>query len=129
MCTVSTYTCTYLGVYLDEHMNFSKCSQVLSESASRALGGVISKCKTLRDCGYKTFTKLFETGVLSILNYGAEIWGYGNFPKCDNGMNRAMRFFLGVHRFAPTAALQGDVDCVSLKYSHYTTYRQYKTKL
>ena len=83
---------------------------VLFYSFSRALGGVISKYKTLRDCGYKTFTKLFETGVLSILNYGAEIWGYGNFPKCDNVMNRAMRLFLGVHRFAPTAALQGDMD-------------------
>ena len=110
-------------------MNFSKCSQVLSESASRALGGVISKFKTLRDCGYKTFTKLFETGELSILNYGAEIWGYGNFPKCDNVMNRAMRFFLGVHIFAPTAALQGDMDWISLKYTRYIAMLRFWNRL
>ena len=30
----------YLGVYMDEHLDFGKCSQVLTESASQALGGV-----------------------------------------------------------------------------------------
>ena len=96
-----------------------KCSSILADSAGRALGGVISKCKTLRDCGYKTFTKLFDAGVLSILNYGAEIWGYGNFSKCDNVINRAMRYFLGVHKFAPTAGLYGDMAWLSLKFSRY----------
>jgi ssDNA-binding Zn-finger/Zn-ribbon topoisomerase 1 len=127
ICKVSSYK--YLGVYLDEHMDFNKCSQVLSESASRALGGVINKFKLLRDCGYKTFTKLFETGVLSILNYGAEIWGYGNFPKCDNVMNRAMRYFLGVHRFAPTAALHGDMAWISLKYTRYIAMLRFWNRL
>ena len=36
--------------------------------------------------------------LLSIINYGAEIWGYGNFPA---------------------AALQGDMDWISLKYTRY----------
>ena len=100
-------------------MTFDKCSRILSDSAGRALGRVITKCKTLRDCGYKTFTKLFDAGVLSILNYGAEIWGYGNFSKCDNVINRAMRYFLGVHIFAPTAPLYGDMAWLSLKFSRY----------
>ena len=102
---------------------------MLLESASRALGGVINKFKTLKDCGYKTFTKLFETGVLSILNYGAEIWGYGNFPKCDNVMNRAMRYFLGVHRFAPIAALHGDMAWLSLKYTRYIAMLRFWNRL
>lgn len=33
----------YLGFYVDEHMNFVHGSTVLSESAGRALGGVIGK--------------------------------------------------------------------------------------
>ena len=34
-------------------------------------------------------------------------------------MNRAMRYFLGVHKFAPTAAVQGDMGWISLKYRRY----------
>lgn len=41
----------YLGVYLDEHLNFYKCTDILTESAGRALGGVIAKFKSLKDCG------------------------------------------------------------------------------
>ena len=71
ICKVSSYK--YLGVYLDEHMDFNECSHVLSESASRALGGVINELKMLRDCGYETFTTLFEAGVSSILDNGEEM--------------------------------------------------------
>ena len=109
----------HLGVYLDEHLNFTKCTDILTESAGRALGGVISKFKTLKDCGYKTFNKLFETAVLPVLCYGAEIWGYGSFSKCDTIYNRAMRYFLGVHRYAPSAGIQGEMSWMSLKYKRY----------
>ncbi len=48
-------------------------AQILSESAGKALGGIITKFRSLKDYGYKTYTKLFESGVLSSLNYGPEI--------------------------------------------------------
>ena len=38
----------YLGFYVDEHMSFVHGSTVLSESAGRALGGVIGKIKALK---------------------------------------------------------------------------------
>ena len=31
----------HLGMYMDEHMTFDKCSRILADSAGRALGGVI----------------------------------------------------------------------------------------
>ena len=115
----------YLGIYLD----YIKCSHILAESAGRALGGIITTFTSLRDCGYRTYTKLFETGVLSILTYGAEIWGYGEYPKCDTVMNRAMRYFLGVHRFAPTAGVQGDMAWLSLKYRRYIAMLKFWNRL
>ena len=124
---VSSYK--YLGIFLDEHLDFSKCSEILAESASRALGGIISKFNMLKDCGYKTYTKLFDSGVLPILNYGAEIWGYGKHPKCDNILNRAMRYFLGVHKYAPTAAVQGDMGWISLKYRRYQAMLRFWNRL
>ena len=74
-------------------------------------------------------TRLFETGVMSILNYGAEIWGYGNYPKCDTIMNRAMRYFVGVHRFAPTAGVVGDMGWLSLKYKRYIVMLRFWNRL
>ena len=109
----------YLGIYLDEHVEYNECSRVLAESAGRALGGIISKFRSLKDCGYKTYTKLFDTGVIPILNYGSEIWGFGTHSKCDTILNKAMRYFLGVHRYAPTAGVQGDMAWMSLKYKRY----------
>ena len=77
----------------------------LAESAGIALCGVITTFRYLKDCGYKSnvhrvFTRLFETGVLSILSTTTEILGYGNYSKCDHIINIAMRYFIGVHRFA-----------------------------
>ena len=59
----------YLGVYLDEHLDYNKCVSGLADSAGRALSGILSKITALRDCGYKTYTKLFDSGVVPILNY------------------------------------------------------------
>ena len=53
----------YLGILLDENLNFKDCANLLSSSAGRALGSVISKCKSNNDVGYKTFCKMYETGV------------------------------------------------------------------
>ena len=109
----------YLGVYLDECLDFKKCCQILSDSATRALGSIISEFKYLKNMRYDTFSKLYNTGVVPILNYGSEVWGFGKFTVCDNVQNKAMRFFLGVHKYTPTAAVQGDMGWIALKYKRY----------
>ena len=43
-----------------------------------------------------------------ILDYAAEVWGFGDFSKIDSIQNRAQRLFLGVHNFVPNAAVSGD---------------------
>ncbi len=40
---------------------------------------------------------------------GSEIWGYKSFNKIYAIQNKAIRIYLGVHRFAPTAAVSGDI--------------------
>ena len=56
----------YLGVILDENLKFDVCIKTLADSAGRALGSVINKFKR-----YNSFTKLFNTGVIPILEYGS----------------------------------------------------------
>ena len=99
----------YLGLALDEFMEFGDAVEVLANSAGRALGGMIGKFKELGIMGITTYTKLFTSCVTPIMDYGAGVWGSKVFAKMEAVQNRAMRFFIGVHRFAPIPALSGDM--------------------
>ena len=73
----------YLGVHIDENLSFSKLDEAMSKQAKKVLGALIYKYKTMGNMGSKTFTKLFETNVVPILDYGMEILGHRGFPKLD----------------------------------------------
>ena len=109
----------YLGIIFDEYLTFEKCAKALSDSGGRALGSVISKFKQFKNVGYNTFTKLYDTGVNSIISYGASIWGYDKEKFGQAVQNRAMRYFLGVHKTAPIHAIQADMGWLSVKYQYY----------
>lgn len=99
----------YLGVILNEFLDYSVTAKVLADSANRALGAIINKYKSINGLGYYTYTRMFQSGVCPILDYSTEIWGFKSQPKIDAIQNKAIRIFLGVHRFAPIAAICGDM--------------------
>ena len=84
-----------------------------------ALGGIINRFKSLRDVGFGTFDKMYETGVMSVCNYSAEIWGFKDFQCCKHIQNRAMRYYLRGHKYAPIAGMQGDLGWLATKFSRY----------
>ena len=86
---------------------------MLCDSGGRALGCIINKFRNLKDLGYDTYTKLYDNYVTSIVDYGCEIWGVNECKKCDVLHNRAIRFYLGVHKYAPKLALRADMGWVS----------------
>jgi len=98
----------YLGVYFDEFSTFNHTAKTLSDSASGALGAIRYKLKFLKECRCGTFTKLFTSCVCPILEYGAGVWGMKYFECIEQVQRKAMRYFLGVHRFAPIDFIVGD---------------------
>lgn len=102
-----------LGVIFDEHLTFDLAAKALADSAGRALGKLVGKLKCLNGLGYNCFTKLYESFVDPIMTYGSGIWGFRQFTCCDTIQNRAVRIFLGVHRFAPNYAINGDMGWYS----------------
>ena len=106
----------YLGIIMDEHLTFNQCIETLSSSAGRALSGIISKRKFVKDLGFKTYTQLFNSGVVPILEYGSGVWGGNPAKPCQVIQNKALRYFLGVHRFAPTAAIHSETGWMNAKY-------------
>ena len=74
-----------MGVTLSCFGDNEHIVEELSKAGSRALGQLIGKTKSNYDLGYSSFTKLFEVGVSSILDYGSGAWSVGTeYSKLDS---------------------------------------------
>jgi len=47
----------YLGVYFNQFLDFEENVSILSQAASRALGGIINKYETNNNMGFSIYTK------------------------------------------------------------------------
>ena len=66
----------YLGIYLDEHITYDHCIKHFMNQQDVLQGGLQENSKPLKIFGtINTFEKLFSTGLIPILDYGAGIWG------------------------------------------------------
>lgn len=99
----------YLGIVLDQFINFNVSAEILADAGSRALGTILNKYRDLDGLGYNSFQKLYHSCVCPILDYASGVWGAKSFDKIDHIQNRAIRAFLGVHNYAPNMAIQGDM--------------------
>ena len=102
----------YLGIVLDEMLDYSVTANVLADSGGRALGSLYTKFRNNKGFGYTTYTKMFDSCVSPILDYCSGVWGYNKLEKLDTVQNRAIRLFLGVHRFTPNKAINGDMGWI-----------------
>ena len=106
----------YLGVIFDEKRDFKKNAENLAKSGGRALGSVISKIHTNKFIGFLTYEKLFNNCVAPVLDYSSGVWGYKKHHCIEMVQHRALRYFLGTHRFTPLLAVEGEcgwMNCFS----------------
>ncbi len=99
----------YLGVVLIEFLVMSVTAKHIACAAHRALGLLIAKGQRHGDFPFEVFSKLYDSLVQQIMDYGASVWGHKSFSCIDAVQNRAMRYFLGVGKRTPVAAMQGDI--------------------
>ena len=67
----------YLGLMLNEFLDFQMMADAKYDAASRALSSIITKMKKNNGFPLKMYKTLYETCVLSVLLYGAgATWGY-----------------------------------------------------
>ena len=125
--TVENYK--YLGVTFNRNGNFNIHTETLAKGAGRALGKVISKIHNLKDFGLQSYEKLYYSCVTPILDYASAIWGGRKFQCIDTIHNRAIRYYLGVHRFAPVLAIYGDIGWIPSQYRHWVNKIRYWNRL
>ena len=104
---------------MSEFLNYEPNSEILSQAAGRALGSIVAKYKAHGCMGYTTYTKLFDSCVYPVMDYASGVWGFDKSPEIRKVFNRAQRIFLGVHKFAPIVALEGDMGWIIPRYRRW----------
>ena len=94
---------------MNEFLDYQFMAKAVARSASRALGLLVVKSKTHGGFQHNIFTKLFDTLVWSVINYGSAIWGTREFSCITAVQNRAMRFYMGVGKYTLNDAVAGDM--------------------
>lgn len=87
------------GVLINEHLDYNTPTDDLSSRALTALGAVLSNFYANIGLGIATFKKLYDACIIKVSDCGAGVLGLGLYPKHDDLHNRALRFYLGVHKY------------------------------
>ena len=107
---------TYLGVKITTSGNFHLCQKTLAEKVLNALYKIYKHIDFFQ-LSLRSANKIFETAIVPILTYGAEIWGMFSkldFEKWDKTQSekvhlRYCKLFLGLNRKASNYAARGEM--------------------
>ena len=99
----------YLGIVINEHLNFDKSTQDLCEAAGRALSGIITKM--IKNGGFplNVYKILYESCVCSITDYGSEVLGFHEYSATEKIHTRAIRAFLGLSKNTPIPGMRAEM--------------------
>ena len=109
----------YLGLWMNEFLEPMASVKALAASAGRALGALITKCKTAGGVSYHIYTKLYNSLVAPVLNYAAGIWGTAMYSCINTIQNRACRYYLGVGSKSANVATRADMGWMSQPHRQY----------
>ena len=100
----------YLGVTLNEFLDYNFTADIQSEPAGRALGAIITK--TIKNGGlpYNIYSMLFECCCTSVSDYGSEIWGFEPKDGVTKIHLRAARSFLGLPKNATSVGVLAEIN-------------------
>ncbi|VDI71128.1 Hypothetical predicted protein [Mytilus galloprovincialis] len=105
----------YLGLWLDEHLNWKYTVREIRKSASRALSALYTKFISCGGMDYDIFTKLYESLVQPVLLYGASIWGISEHKQLETVQNKACRYYLGAFKISSNLAIRGGMGWSTVK--------------
>ena len=99
-------TYKYLGLTINQFLDFGKMSNSFGDPANRALSAVV--CKMIKNKGFPfvVFETLYNSCVTSITDYSHEVIGYHQYSESANVHTKAIRSYLGVGRSANLCALR-----------------------
>ena len=98
----------FLGLIFDSHLNFRQHVQYVKGKSKKALNLLRKVSHTSWGATRKTLKMLYKSTVLSILNYGSEIYGSASkatLKTLEPVHNEGMRLITGAFRSTPVQSL------------------------
>lgn len=97
----------YLGLVLQENLDYKVTSNALAQTGASALGAVFCKYKSNNGFGYEAY--ILSDIVMELYQFQimARVWSFGKFDYVNTVQNRAIRLFLGVRKFASNLVING----------------------
>ena len=79
--------------------------------------------------GYYSYCELYDSLVVPVQDYGAEIWSIVKSKTAEKNHERAMRYYLGVHNLTPLPALYVEMGWSAVKYRHHVQILRFWNRL
>ena len=83
----------YLGVILNEFLDFTETANVLSEYAGRAFSMLVSNLYKQVDITLSTYSNMYKSKLFPSMGYCSSVWGFNVYSKPDTIHNRIIKFF------------------------------------
>ena len=99
----------YLGLIIDQFVNFEKMSNSSFDPAKRALNSVI--CKMIKNKGFPfdIFHMLYNACVTTVKDYAHEVIGFHEYSGSTKLHNNALRSYLGVGNSANLCGIRSEM--------------------
>ncbi len=98
----------YLGIMFRYNGAFTKCRQILTESATRALFFVLKKSQEL-SLDIDVSLHLFDSMVKPILTFGSEVWGFENLKTVERVQLAFCKYILRLNKSTPNVMVYGEL--------------------
>ena len=125
---VSSYK--YLGIYVTSRCIWTECQKILDAQGTKVVYMLKSTLAQFNNLSSDLLFKIFDTKVLPILHYGAEIWGFHEAKNVERVHANYCKFVLGVFdKHVPNIAVTGELGRVSLITHRLVTIIKFWLKL
>ena len=99
----------YLGLVVSSRLSWYACQKTLAEQASKALFAVKRNLMQLGTLSVDLLFKIFDTKILPILTYGAEIWCNHEGKDVEKVHHDFCKYVLKVSRLTPNVFVRGEL--------------------
>lgn len=108
----------YLDCNFNEHLDYNYTFEKQADAVGRSLGSVITKMIKNKGFPYSVYSRLYQSCVCSVSQYGSEVFGYEEYSSTFKLQLIAARAFLGLPKNVTSCDLVSEIDWLL---PHYQT--------
>ena len=98
----------YLGIEFFKNGKFFKARKRACDQAQKAMFALLKKCRT-HNLPIDLQLQLFDTAVMPVLLYGAEVWGYEDNKIIETIQLKFLKYIMSLKKNTPSSIVYGEL--------------------